>query len=72
MERNTFYCKDGKMAFFVPFTFSKENSFWNKWFNEEDLKNEDLKSEDEEKRRRASEKSKEAYRNDVTPKSWTV
>ncbi|MBQ2242775.1 MAG: hypothetical protein II318_01005 [Bacteroidales bacterium] len=66
MERNTFYCKDGKMAFFVPFTFSKENSFWNKWFNEEDLKNEDLKSEDEEKRRTASEKSKVAYRNGKT------
>lgn len=27
------------MVFFIPFTFSKEGSFWDECFNESDLKN---------------------------------
>lgn len=37
MERNSFYCKDGKLAFFIPFTFSNKNSFWSNCFNEANL-----------------------------------
>ncbi len=39
MERNSFACKEGRMVFFIPFTFSKEGSFWDECFNESDLKN---------------------------------
>ena len=50
MERKSFYCKDGKLAFFVPFTFLKDGSFWDGCFDEEALRNTD------------SETRKNAYR----------
>ena len=43
MNRNAFSCTDGKMAFFVPFTFSKEDSFWDDCFEEEKLRSNEAK-----------------------------
>lgn len=54
MKRKSFYCKDGKLAFFVPFTFLKDGSFWDGCFNEEDLK-----SENSEIRKKAYREGKE-------------